>query len=163
MDLFALRNGFAFDSNERLRCGFLDLLREHYRQGHCAFPEDQVLQQASDKLGVPRSLIESILELELVEEGIVAETVDGVPCLYLKQIWDLERHVAAELLRFEGKEPPWGWFNLEKSLAWAQSQGARIGPESGAFGRDQGGGSCRTGGPASPRGATEPQAPTGAP
>lgn len=121
MDLFALRNGFAFDSTERLRCGFLDLLREHYRQGHCAFPEDQVLQQASEKLGVPRALIESILELELVEEGVIAETVDGVACLYLKQIWDLERHVAKELLRFEGKEPPWGWFNLEKSLAWAQS------------------------------------------
>lgn len=121
VDTYALRRGFPMDSIERIRCGLYDLLQGFYRQGHCAYPEQELLTRAFEKLGVPLPLLEDVLELELVEENLISETIGTTPCLYSKEIWQLERDVAEKLLSFEQRETPWGWIHTEKVLEWAQN------------------------------------------
>lgn len=120
VDSFALREGFPIESSDRIQCGLYHLLNSHYRQGHCAYPEHLLLEEAREKLLVPLTLIEEALETEILQDHLVSEMIGETLCIYLKEIWTLEQEVARKLLAFQWKEPPWGWFNLEKVLSWAQ-------------------------------------------
>lgn len=129
VDRFALKNGALLESTERLRCGLKQTLWRLYKQGHCCFPEEEVLTMSSRQLEVPRDLLEEILELEILEREVIGETVQAMPCLYLAEVWDLERRVASKLLELRQRQAPWGWFNSQKVLAWAQEiLGIRLAP-----------------------------------
>lgn len=120
VDAYALRRGFAIDSEERLRCALRSQLQELYQQGHCAYPEAKLLEESSKKLNCTIDALESALELELIEKKLVEDRIGGTACLYLKEVWETERNVARLLNEFHFKDTPWGWFNLEKVLSWAQ-------------------------------------------
>jgi exodeoxyribonuclease V alpha subunit len=121
IDKYALKAGFPFQSEERARCALRDILQTHYKQGHCAYPEKLLLDEAAKKLEVYPEVLENALEIELVENSMVEESIHQTPCIYLYEVWYLEKEVSKKLLAFKDKEPPWGWFNLEKVLHWAQS------------------------------------------
>jgi exodeoxyribonuclease V alpha subunit len=121
MDSYALKEGFSVLSEERVRSGLYDILQNYYKQGHCAFPEGKLLEEAREKLNVPDEAIENALELELIAENLVIDSIGGTNCVYLKEIWQLEKDVALKLLNFQTKQPPWGWFNMQKVLDWAQT------------------------------------------
>lgn len=121
IDNLALQRGAALDSIERLRFGFKHVLWSFYKQGHCAYPEDLVFREAQILLEASRDQLEEILEIEILENQVVTETIAGVPCLYFKEVWDTERDVARRLSEFQFKEPSWGWFNFQKVLTWAQN------------------------------------------
>lgn len=121
VDGFALRKGFARESDERVRGALHDLLQNYYKQGHCAYPEAKLLEEAQKKLGLAVEFMENALEIELIENKFVEDRIGDTPCIYLQEIWRIERIVAQRLLSFKDKEPPWGWFNLDKVLNWAQN------------------------------------------
>ncbi|WP_413290415.1 AAA family ATPase [Bdellovibrio sp. HCB337] len=121
VDGYALRKGFPRDSEERVQGALHDLLQNYYRQGHCAYPESKLLEEAQKKLGVPVEMMENALEIELVENRFVEDKIGETTCIYLHDIWRMERAVAKRLLSFKDKEPPWGWFNIEKLLTWTQN------------------------------------------
>lgn len=121
VDAFALQTGFSLDLPERVRSGLYDILQSYYRQGHCAYPENRLLEEAQARLGVSVDKIEEILELEMISENLISDEISGKACVYLKEIWQLEKEVARKLLSFQDKEPPWGWFNSQKVLSWAQN------------------------------------------
>jgi len=120
VDAYALRRGSAIDSEERLRCALHDMLKEFYKQGHCAYPEEKLLAEATYKLNCNRESLESALEIELIEKKFVEDRIADTPCIYLKEVWELERNVAHKLRAFQFKDTPWGWFNLDKVLTWSQ-------------------------------------------
>jgi exodeoxyribonuclease V alpha subunit len=121
VDAFALREGFSLSFKPRIRCGLYDVLQSYYKQGHCAYPEAKLIEETREKLAVSNPEIEDALELELISENLISDSISGVTCIYLKEIWDLEQAVARKLLAFDGKQPPWGWFNSQKVLNWAQT------------------------------------------
>ncbi|MGZ5279965.1 MAG: helix-hairpin-helix domain-containing protein [Pseudobdellovibrionaceae bacterium] len=120
IDSFALKNGLPPDSPERVRGCLYDVLQSSYKQGHCAYPEARLLQQTRERLQISLSLVEESLELELISENLISDTIETTPCLYLKEVWKTERQVSEKLLSFEKRVSPWGGFNSEKFLNWAQ-------------------------------------------
>ncbi len=121
IDDFAMRSGFPHDSTDRITCGLIDTLQNYCKQqGHCAYPENQILKETSERLDIPIDLIENVYELNLVHELFVSDIINGETCIYLKEIWELERKVARQLKEFLQRSPPWGWFNLQKVLKWSQ-------------------------------------------
>lgn len=121
IDTYALKKSFPFNSEERVRCALHDLLQNYYRQGHCAYPEESLLQEGQRKLNVDPELLQNALEIELIENQFVEDRIGEMPCIYLRKIWLMEKKVAQRLSSLKGQEPPWGWFNLEKVLYWSQS------------------------------------------
>lgn len=121
VDSYALRRGFSLDSEERIRCALHDMLQNFYQQGHCAYPEDRLLEEANLKLNCSHEALESGLEIELIEKKFIEDRIGDTPCIYLAEVWALERNVAHKLRAFEFKDPPWGWFDLDKVLRWSQS------------------------------------------
>lgn len=120
VDTFALRHGFSKDHSERIRGGLYDHLQNTYRQGQCAYPEDRLLIELREKLEVPQPLLEECLELELISENLISDTIESVPCIYLKDVWRLEREVSQRLLSFEKRDGASDLYNSKKFLHWAQ-------------------------------------------
>jgi exodeoxyribonuclease V alpha subunit len=120
MDSFALKYGYPPDGPERVRGCLYDVLLGSYRQGHCAYPEDRLLQEARARLNVSPAAIEESLELELISENLISDTIESKPCIYLKDVWQTEQHVSQKLLAFENRPSSWGGFNSDKFLNWAQ-------------------------------------------
>jgi exodeoxyribonuclease V alpha subunit len=120
IDAFVQRSALTINELERARAALMDALKSQLTQGHCAYPEAELKQDLQFKLGVPRTTIEEALEIEVLQETLVDDTIKGVPCLYLRDVWELERQVAENLLGFLDRSPPWGWFQPEKVLGWAQ-------------------------------------------
>ncbi len=121
IDAFVLSEKLVFEPMKRVRAAIKSILRSHYKTGHCAHPEESVIQEALEKLNVERELIEEALEIELIEENLISDDVSGVPCFYLEKNWEIEQNVARQLRSFKKRPLPWGWFNLQKVLFWAQS------------------------------------------
>jgi exodeoxyribonuclease V alpha subunit len=121
VDIYALNEGFERESFSRIRSCLFDLLQNHYRQGHCAYPQNKLVDEALGSLDVKPELIEEALELEVVEDNMVSDYIGQTECIYLKEIWEQERNVAQKLLKFENKTVPWGMFNMPKAMDWAQT------------------------------------------
>lgn len=121
VDAYALRNGFALTSPARLRCALVDRLRTEFQQGHCGFPEEQILNEGPIVWEVSREELEAALEEEIIAERIVMEKIRGIACLYLRENWELERHVAQRLMSFRTRAMPWQEIDEEKMIRWAQS------------------------------------------
>jgi exodeoxyribonuclease V alpha subunit len=121
MDSFALARGFSLQSPARIKCGLYDILHNFYKLGHCAVAENHLLNEAPAKLNIPPSLIENALEIECLNEELVIDQIGETSCVFLKSIWQLEKKVAEQLLAFEKRAPPWGWFHIQKVLGWAQT------------------------------------------
>lgn len=120
VDAFALKQGFRENDMTRVRCALFDVLKTHYKQGHCAYPEDKTISETAIELMLDTSLVDDALELELLEENVVIDTIDGINCIYIKDVWETERRVAKLFADFKNKPPPWGEFHLQKVLMWAQ-------------------------------------------
>lgn len=120
VDAFALKIGHPFHSQERAVCALHDFLWSFYRHGHCACPETQLLDEVFRMTEIRRDFLEEVLELELLNETLIAGIIGETPCIFLKPVWNLENEVAERLLSFDGKEPPWGWFNPQKVVNWAE-------------------------------------------
>lgn len=120
VDEFSLRRGFARDSHDRLSVGLESILRGAQLQGHCAFPDEQLLGEACERLGVSRDLIENELELALVQERFVVDEIESTPVIYTKHMYDLESAVAERLLSLAETAPTHAPLNPAKTIAWAQ-------------------------------------------
>ena len=121
IDYFARRLGFPEDSEDRARCAIKDSLQTYFKQGHCAYPEKKLLQEVDFKLGISSETVENAFELELLSENLVLDQISGQTCVYLKENWEMEQQVASKLMQIAAKESPWGWFNSDKVLGWAQN------------------------------------------
>lgn len=121
IDYFARRLGFPEDSEDRARCAIKDSLQIYFKQGHCAYPEKKLLQEVDQRLGISAETVENAFELELLSENLVLDEIAGQTCVYIKENWEMEQQVAAKLMQIATKESPWGWFNSDKVLGWAQN------------------------------------------
>src|SRR3989442_5808546 len=63
--------------------------------------------------------------LEVQEERLVAETIEGQPCLMLAPLYRAEVGVASQLLHLLDGAPPWGQIDPAKAIPWVEQQTGR--------------------------------------
>lgn len=123
-DRIASRLGIARDAMIRVRAGLTFALGEAVDQGHCGLPRDHLLAFAQDVLEVPATNLEQALALELEAGTIIADTIDGAPCVFLRRLWEAERFIAERLAELGDGRPPWGTEDpddIEADVAWAET------------------------------------------
>src|SRR5437868_3746353 len=59
----------------RVRAGISYALTEAMDEGHCGLPRDELVPLAASLLEVPPELVQTALELELVERSVIADMV----------------------------------------------------------------------------------------
>jgi exodeoxyribonuclease V alpha subunit len=123
-DQIAARLGIEKTAMVRARAGIPYALTEALDEGHCRLPADELRNVAAELLEIPAELVDTALALELAEGAVVADTVEGHPCVFLAGLHRAERGIAERLLRLAKGNPPWPELDADKGLAWVE---ARIG------------------------------------
>ncbi|MEE7478476.1 ATP-dependent RecD-like DNA helicase [Methylobacterium hispanicum] len=132
-DAIAKKLGLAADAPQRLRAGVAFALQTAMDEGHCALPLDHLTDRAGTLLEVGAPLVRAaIFEALARAEDVVADTVAGAPCIFLKGLHAAERGVAERLVRRAAGAPPWPAIDLARALPWAEARtGKTLSPSQG--------------------------------
>lgn len=121
-DAIALTLGVARDSIVRAGAGLAHALAEKTSEGHCAFPEDELLPHAATLLEMPQAILQQALGLELLEGRLIREAIGGRNCIFPADLYRAENSVAAMLRDVVRGNVPWKDLEIEKALAWVDSE-----------------------------------------
>jgi exodeoxyribonuclease V alpha subunit len=121
-DAIAMKLGIEKIAMIRVRAGISYALTEAMDEGHCGLPTDQLGPLAEDLLEVPRNLIDAALELELKEGSVVADQVDGTPCIFLAGLHRAEQAIANRLASLKQSALPWQNIDADKAIPWIEDK-----------------------------------------
>ena len=125
-DALAQRLGIPRDAVIRAQAGVRHVLQEFADDGHCAVVESELADTAVALLEIPVATIEHAISLELQEANLVAESIDGKPCVFLTPLYRAEVSVASNLLRLLEGEPSWGHIDPAVAIPWVEQKTHRI-------------------------------------
>ena len=97
-DAIAMKLGLEKEAPQRLRAGVLFALQTAMDEEHCGLPTERLAVPAQKLLEVDAELIHSAVALALCGEDVVADTVDGETCIFLKGLHLSERIIAERLI-----------------------------------------------------------------
>jgi len=124
-DTLAQRLGIPRDAVIRAQAGVRHVLQTFADDGHCAVVQAELVEATTTLLEIPLSTITHAIALELQDERLVADTIDGQPCLLLAPLARAEAGVASQLLHLLDGAPPWGQIDPAKAIPWVEQQTGR--------------------------------------
>jgi exodeoxyribonuclease V alpha subunit len=124
-DTLAQRLGIPRDAVIRAQAGIRHVLQTFADEGHCAVVQTELIEVATTLLEIPETTIVQAITLEVQEERLIAEAIDGQPCLLLAPLYRAEVGVATQLLYLLDGAPPWGAIDPAKAIPWVEQQTGR--------------------------------------
>ena len=125
-DAIAAKLGVEKTSPQRLRAGVSFALQTATDEGHCGLPIEMLVTLAEKLLEVDAGLIRTAVAEELLRgEDVLADTVDGEPCVFLKGLHGAERAIAERLTTRAAGKPPWPEIDLDKALPWVEQKAGK--------------------------------------
>jgi exodeoxyribonuclease V alpha subunit len=117
-DAIAIRLGIEKTAMIRVRAGVSYALTEAMGQGHCGLPTEELVPLAVELLEVGGGLVQTAMELELVEGTVIADTVGETPCVFLAGLYRAEQVIAERLDHLIAGRLPWPYIDPDKALPW---------------------------------------------
>ena len=121
-DAIAMKLGLEKEAPQRLRAGVSFALQTAMDEGHCGLPTERLAVLAQKLLEVDADLVRIAIALELRGEDVVADTVDGETCIFLKGLHSSERIIAERLIGRASGSPPWPTIDLDKARPWVEEK-----------------------------------------
>jgi len=119
-DQVAAKLGIEKHALIRIRAGVSFALAEAMEQGHCGLPLAELLPLACTLLQAEQALIETALALELTDGNVIADGVDGIPCVFLAGLYYAEREIAQRLQTLAAMDTPWPRIDAERAIPWVE-------------------------------------------
>ncbi|MFO0864114.1 MAG: ATP-dependent RecD-like DNA helicase [Gemmataceae bacterium] len=98
-DELAMRLGIDRQSRQRAQAAVRFALDDAVSNGHCGYPEDQLIQAAQQLVGIDAIILREAVDALVHAGSLVRESV-GETWLWLKRLHDAETTVAERLARF---------------------------------------------------------------
>ncbi|HYG86250.1 MAG TPA: ATP-dependent RecD-like DNA helicase [Azospirillum sp.] len=121
-DSVAMRLGIEKTAMIRARAGISFALAEATGEGHCGLPVADLIPLAEQLLEIDAPLIEAALDLETREGTVVADTLDGAPCVFLASLHRAEQAIADRLRRLAAGAAPWPPIDADKAIPWVEAK-----------------------------------------
>ena len=122
-DRIAERLGIDRHSELRARAGLEWVLQELTDNGHCAFPEGDLLERAAGMLEIPEPIVATALAHAIAEGRLVRRDVEGAqPLVYLAALDAAERGLASNLLALARGRHPCPKVDLDAALRWVEAK-----------------------------------------
>jgi exodeoxyribonuclease V alpha subunit len=115
-DTIAQKVGIALDSPLRARAGVSYALSEATSEGHCGLPRADLLPLAIKLLEIRAEVIEQAIEQELQEGVVIADDIDGKPCIFLAPLHHAERGIADQVRRLKSGTVAWPRIDAVKAI-----------------------------------------------
>jgi exodeoxyribonuclease V alpha subunit len=119
-DTIAQKVGIALDSPLRARAGVSYALSEATSEGHCGLPRADLLPLANKLLEIRAEVIEQAIEQELQEGVVIADDIDGKPCIFLAPLHHAERGIADQVRRLKLGTVAWPRIDADRAIPWAE-------------------------------------------
>jgi len=121
-DQVAAKLGIEREAMIRVRAGLSFGLAEATGQGHCGLPVAELTRATAELIEVGAGLIGAALGLELQDGELMADTVDGEPCVFLAGLYRSEQAIAERLRLLSKGSPPWPLIDTERAVPWVESK-----------------------------------------
>ncbi|MGI0120018.1 SF1B family DNA helicase RecD2 [Zooshikella sp. RANM57] len=121
-DQIAQRLGIEPTSLIRARAGIRHVLQEISGNGHCAAPFEELVQSGEKLLDIPDTVLRQAINEELVAENLIAQNIDGVPCVFLTPLFHAEQGVANHIRQLAQGHTFWQGIDLNKAIPWVEQQ-----------------------------------------
>jgi exodeoxyribonuclease V alpha subunit len=119
-DELAQKLGIPKTSMLRARAGISYALLQAVENGDCGLPKGDLLALAERLLQIGPGTLSEALRLEVSEEGVVVEPIDGQPCVFLPHLRRAEGVIAAAIRRLQVGRPPWPGIEPDKAIEWVE-------------------------------------------
>ncbi|MGB4911855.1 MAG: ATP-dependent RecD-like DNA helicase [Candidatus Dechloromonas phosphoritropha] len=121
-DTIAQKIGIGKDSPLRAQAGISYALSEASGQGHCGLPYAELVPLAVKILDISESIIETAIAQEIETKGLVPDTVDAQPCVFLATLYAAEQSIAGQIKRLIGDTTTLPSFDAEKAIPWVEQK-----------------------------------------
>ncbi len=121
-DQLAERLGIDSQSMIRARAGVNHVLLELSGEGHCAFPQTNLIADAVKLLEIPEAIIAEAVEQEIQEGQLIRESVDNEVWLYLVALYQAEVSLSRTLKRLSQGNHPLPAIDVDKAIEWVEQQ-----------------------------------------
>jgi exodeoxyribonuclease V alpha subunit len=121
-DEIAERLGIEKNSPLRARAGVAYVLMELTGEGHCAFPEDQLVKKTSELLGIDEGIVRAAIEHEIGEGRLVRDRVGDENWIYLATLYHAETRLSSRIRDLCLGNHPLPGIDIEKALAWVEKK-----------------------------------------
>ena len=121
-DAIAMKLGMTREAPQRVRAGISFALQEATDEGHCGLPVEDLVKLATTLLEVDEGVIRTALSAELADGEVVAVSIEGKPCVFLRGLYVAERGIADRMRALAGGSPPWPTIDVAKALPWVEKR-----------------------------------------
>ncbi len=121
-DQIAQNMGVAKDSLIRAAAGLLHNLQQICDDGHCAYPEEDLIISTAKLLEIDEHIIHQALKLELADKNLIQEDINNIAHIFLSYIYHAELGLSEKINKIKEGAIPWGSIDLTKSLKWVQEK-----------------------------------------
>ena len=131
-DTIASKLGINFDDWSRIEAGLQFALQTATGNGHCALPETELIESATELLGVDQIKIEDCLKKIITKSEVIRDEINSVPMIFPPQLIASEKIVSQKILNLASKKPDYGErddrakidakVEIEKALSWCQKK-----------------------------------------
>ena len=121
-DQIAFQLGISKTSLIRARAGIQYALQEHIGEGHCAYPENLLLQNANQLLEIEEAILKQAIELELQDRFLIREEIEGILCLYTAALYRYENEIARMIASLHNLPAPWQAIDIAKAVETSENQ-----------------------------------------
>ena len=115
-DTIALRVGIPEDSIVRACAGLIHILKTLAEEGHCFAPEPELLLQAQSLLTLSVELLADALKEEVASGRLIHEQ----DRIYLRALFEAERHTASRLRRLMDTPRRFPAIQSQPAVTWAE-------------------------------------------
>lgn len=117
-DIIAQKIGVPLDSLIRARAGLVHTLVEAMDSGHCALPQELLLEKATALLEIDPSILEEGLQRLLLDEEVALDE----NLIYLPALLAAEQDIAKRIHDLASRPATYPYINLDKAIHWAQEK-----------------------------------------
>ncbi|OUU84911.1 MAG: recombinase RecD [Verrucomicrobiaceae bacterium TMED76] len=121
-DTIASKLGINFDDCSRIEAGLQFALQTATGNGHCALPETELIESATELLGVDQIKIEDCLKKIITKSEVIRDEINSVPMIFPPQLIASEKIVSQKILNLASKKPDYPKVEIEKALSWCQKK-----------------------------------------
>jgi len=121
-DMIAEKLGIDKNSLIRAKAGIAYVLMQRVQEGSCAYPEVNLLQEASELLKIEPTILQEAIKAQLNEGQFIAEFIENENCLYPAPICRCENEIARLLKRINQAPLPWERIAMEKAIPWVEEK-----------------------------------------
>ena len=121
-DAIASKLGINFDDLSRIEAGLHFALQTATGNGHCALPEIELIESATELLGVDQIKIEDCLNKIITKREVSKDEINSVSMIFPPQLIASEQIISERILNLASRKPDYPKFEIEKALSWCQKK-----------------------------------------